>query len=316
MSFSLSSESKALLCAIGVDPLAPLGEKRAPLPLDLEAVSRLLKEPSLRRPDRCRDRQGTTALGCAAYLGRVEAMQLLLERGADIEAENIDGATPLSMACFGKSAAAMAMLLVYGGDELDTTDAFSDAHATGAKDVIAVLDAWENGDSNPHLAQADRMFADSEPAIRLLAEEALSDTHAPDWKALAEAAETRALAAEARAEAAEACLREEQRLHATAHRRALVAEALLREATGTAQPALSSNSNDRDGRYSRMLSRRSTGSPHQQTAGIRQLVGSASTQPVGVTGASLGTLSGMMIASKRWKARARNQRHVESVFSI
>ena len=109
------------------------------------------------------------------------------------------------------------MLLVYGGDELQYADALSDAHATGAKDVVAVLNAFDEGDHHPLLAKANRLFAASGPALEVLAEErraeaaqkaepeatAVDANAAPDWKALADAAESRALAAEARAEAAE-----------------------------------------------------------------------------------------------------------------
>ena len=157
-----------LLRAVGVDIMA---KQRTPLPLDLNAMRRVL--PRLRgRVDSARDRQGTTALGIAAYLGRTEAMQLLLENGANIDAENVDGTSPLSMACFGKSAAAAAVLLVYGGyDAEDPHEALADAHAVGATEVVALFEAWEDGSRNELLARAQAMHEASMPALEALAEE-------------------------------------------------------------------------------------------------------------------------------------------------
>lgn len=45
-----------------------------------------------------RDYQGFTPLHFAVQDGRLAAVQLLLDAGADIEAENSDGATPLFLA--------------------------------------------------------------------------------------------------------------------------------------------------------------------------------------------------------------------------
>ena len=43
------------------------------------------------RVDGCRDRHGSTALGVAAQLGKTDAMKLLIEGGANLEAVNPDG---------------------------------------------------------------------------------------------------------------------------------------------------------------------------------------------------------------------------------
>ena len=113
-----------ILRSIGIDPSAPASA--APLPCNLQTLAGLLAGSQVNL-EAVRDRNGTTALGVAAYLGRTEAMKLLLEHGADPAAENLDGASCLSMAVFGKSAEAVAMLLVYGGDDLETADATADA---------------------------------------------------------------------------------------------------------------------------------------------------------------------------------------------
>jgi len=208
-------EHHALLRAVGVDPFASRSKGQAPLPLDLEAMRLLLSRPGL-KADGCRDRQGTTLLGVAAFLGRVEAMQLLLEHGANVGAENLDGSTPLSMACFGKSAAAAAVLLVYGGDDVETSDAATDAHATGAVDVISVLEAWEEGEPHPLITMAERMHDASAPKLRALAEAkeraAEAKRNLPrrpslkllqEWQSQVEVERVRADIAEKRAEEAE-----------------------------------------------------------------------------------------------------------------
>jgi hypothetical protein len=200
---------------VGVDPFASRSKGQAPLPLDLEAMRLLLSRPGL-KADGCRDRQGTTLLGVAAFLGRVEAMQLLLEHGANVGAENLDGSTPLSMACFGKSAAAAAVLLVYGGDDVETSDAATDAHATGAVDVISVLEAWEEGEPHPLITMAERMHDASAPKLRALAEAkeraAEAKRNLPrrpslkllqEWQSQVEKERVRADIAEKRAEEAE-----------------------------------------------------------------------------------------------------------------
>ena len=128
----MASKERDLLIAIGADP----HQKDGPvLPLDLATIQRLLEEGV--NPDRCRDRSGTSALGVAAYLGRTQAMMLLLEYGADVDAENLDGASPLSMAVFGKSPAAVALLLAC---EADAEAAWSDAQSLNERDCIKIFE--------------------------------------------------------------------------------------------------------------------------------------------------------------------------------
>ena len=121
------------MIAIGTDP----HKKDGPvLPLDLATIHRILEEGGV-NPDRCRDRSGTSALGVAAYLGRTQAMMLLLEYGADVDAENLDGASPLSMAVFGKSPAAVALMLACGAD---AEAAWSDAQSLNERDCIKIFE--------------------------------------------------------------------------------------------------------------------------------------------------------------------------------
>lgn len=128
--------------------------------------------PLQNHADRCRDRVGTTALGVAAHKGFTEAMQQLLENGADVEAENLDGATPLDMACFGGSAKAAAILLVFGSEELELESALTAASTSKATAVTAVLQAYIDGDEHELLDEADEMHAASVPALRERAREA------------------------------------------------------------------------------------------------------------------------------------------------
>ena len=142
-------------------------------PADLAAMRAALETSALKnRVDRARDKSGTTALGIASHFGQLEAMQLLLEHGADADAENLDGATPLSLACFGKHADAAAVLCVFAGEDLDIEEAITDAISSGATEVAAVLHAFCDDEDHPLLARARAMHADSEPALRARAQEA------------------------------------------------------------------------------------------------------------------------------------------------
>ena len=141
---------------------------------DIEAMRELLQGPALKnRADRARDRKGTTALGVAAYQGKIHAMRLLLEFGADADAENLDGATPLSMAAYGKRADSAALLCVYCGDDIDIESGLSDAASTGAKTVVEVLEAFAEGNTDhPLLVNAMKLHEQSLPVLRELAQEA------------------------------------------------------------------------------------------------------------------------------------------------
>jgi hypothetical protein len=213
----MASKERDLLIAIGADP----HQKDGPvLPLDLATIQRLLEEGV--NPDRCRDRSGTSALGVAAYLGRTQAMMLLLEYGADVDAENLDGASPLSMAVFGKSPAAVALLLAC---EADAEAARSDAQSLNERDCIKIFECWAY--ERPHEllvkacehAETINVKRDARAAQKALLEEEVKKART------SQSIEERALAAEARADLAEARVAELEVQLALMEERALAAEA-------------------------------------------------------------------------------------------
>ena len=230
-SSSLTEDSQAdrhlMLRAIGINPDAPRSDSSVGK-TNLDKIKQLIAAGL--RVDGCRDRHGSTALGVAAQLGKTDAMKLLIEGGANLEAVNLDDATPLSLAVFGKQAAAVAMLLVYGNDDgIEYGEALNDARATGARDVLAVFDAWEEGERHPLIEKAEGLYASSEPLIaarKAAAAEAeregrKSGADVAQWKARAEAAEAEVFELEERCKAAEAKAAEMER-------RALAAEAAAR----------------------------------------------------------------------------------------
>ena len=180
--------------------------------------------------DGCRDRHGSTALGVAAQLGKTERDEAADRRApTSRRSVNLDDATPLSLAVFGKQAAAVAMP-VYGNDDgIEYGEALNDARATGARDVLAVFDAWEEGERHPLIEKAEGLYASSEPLIaarKAAAAEAeregrKSGADVAQWKARAEAAEAEVFELEERCKAAEAKAAEMER-------RALAAEAAAR----------------------------------------------------------------------------------------
>jgi len=102
----------------------------------------------------CRSNQGTTPLAYAAWHGDEEAIELLQGAGADLDAENLDGATPLHMCVFNNQPWAAALLLTYGADPFNS-GACDDASAMGKPEVQQVFDAWKNELQHPLLAKAE-----------------------------------------------------------------------------------------------------------------------------------------------------------------
>jgi hypothetical protein len=81
---------------------------------DAEAINRFLFEGAdLNAPDR---ELGVTPLSWAAALGHTDAMKLLLEKGADVNCRNRDGATALHTAAFFGQPGAARVLIEKGAD--------------------------------------------------------------------------------------------------------------------------------------------------------------------------------------------------------
>lgn len=193
----MGSQEQQLLRAIGVDVTKSDGP---PLPLNLAAMRKLLSEGA--SPDRSRDRAGSSALGVAAYLGRVDAMMLLLDHNCDMDSENLDGATPLSLAVFGKSAAAVALLLACGAE---VQEAWDDAESTGATECVEIFQAWSDDADHPLLAQARKLAEpivtkrerNSKAAVAATVAAAAADALHAEHAAKLKAVEARATIAEA-----------------------------------------------------------------------------------------------------------------------
>jgi hypothetical protein len=153
---------KELLKTLGVDVNAPASRQLAYGTSNLPELRRLLTQGVV--PDACRDRTGTTALGIAAFRGLFNEALFLIAHGAKVNAENVDGATPMSMAVYGGSPSVMALMLQSLGDapseELRSTveEACADARAVAQEGVLAVLDAWNDKTTHSELENARSML--------------------------------------------------------------------------------------------------------------------------------------------------------------
>ena len=98
-----------------------------------------------------RDGTGSAALAHAAWRGDEAALATLAAHGADLDAENIDGATPLHMAVYNHQPGAAALLLALGADAALALD---DAKAMARREVADVFAAFESGAAHPLLAAA------------------------------------------------------------------------------------------------------------------------------------------------------------------
>jgi len=103
-----SALQSELLLAAGWDM-----RKRTYVRPDAEVVELLLNgNPQLNR--NCRSNQGMTPLGYASWHGDEHTILVLLEGGADVNAENIDKTTPLHMTIFNHQVWAAALLMANG----------------------------------------------------------------------------------------------------------------------------------------------------------------------------------------------------------
>lgn len=154
-----------IMLSLGVDNSLPTGRASDLVP-DISKLKSLLNaEGRNLNVDACRDRCGTTALGVAAWKGLENATLLLLESGASVHAQNLDGATSLSMAIHGGSAPTLALMLeavrtVKGQTQLDLPtanaieEAYADAQAVASVEVLRVFEAWRQRKDNTYLNTA------------------------------------------------------------------------------------------------------------------------------------------------------------------
>lgn len=99
----------------------------------------------------CRDGLGNPPLAHAAWLGAEALIAELVMHGADLDAENLDGATPLHFCIFANQPSAAALLIAAGADPRTADE---DAGAMGKEDVRAIFRAACDGVEHPALAKA------------------------------------------------------------------------------------------------------------------------------------------------------------------
>ena len=93
-----------------------------------------------------KDNNGATPLHLAAYNGHGEAVDVLLEKGADFNAKNNDGATPLHLAAYNGHGEAVRVLLEKGAD-FDAKKTMAQHHYTWQQkmDMVKQLECCWKG---------------------------------------------------------------------------------------------------------------------------------------------------------------------------
>ena len=131
--------------------------------VDVEAVRTMLNARHVNV--NCRDNTGCAPLSHAAWAGHEELIGLLVQQGADVDAENLDGATPLHMTVYNDQPRGTAMLVACGAE---VAAALEDAGSMGKPEVVAVLKHAAAGKSHPLLqaakAKAEALQIPAKPA--------------------------------------------------------------------------------------------------------------------------------------------------------
>jgi ankyrin repeat protein len=109
-----------------------------------EAVKRVLKKDPGARDQRTQ--LGSQAIHLAAMNPDTGALRALIEAGANVNARDAEGATPLHMAAYASRATHVQILLEAGADPLAVTDNGRDATAMARKvkadETAGVLALW------------------------------------------------------------------------------------------------------------------------------------------------------------------------------
>ncbi|KAF2795361.1 ankyrin repeat protein [Melanomma pulvis-pyrius CBS 109.77] len=90
------------------------------------------------------DKHGCSALHCAAYGGKISTVRALIEHGAEVDAREGAGLTPLHKAVLRKMQGTVKVLLEFGADPLAVTkrgaSAIDLAMKDGLVDILHLLE--------------------------------------------------------------------------------------------------------------------------------------------------------------------------------